>query len=210
MVTHKTSTTRGVWRDQAAFQHVTEEYSIPPEVVVKGFDAILEWIKNSKGDLAFLAVGAALVAAMSEHNRELEAPKVGISVGASLAKRTLLLGFIPLGTNSYRGKVVNDQFAVVDDRSKQRSIPTAALQSLFRLDAQKHLFTYLDGTTLQAALLTDPVLFRTHTESFFPEPLLLQVRPASITHIEGKADSRFAQEGRSLPEILGRLGDGKP
>jgi hypothetical protein len=200
MVTTKTTTARGVWRDQGAFEYVSKEFEIPPEVAAKGIEAIIKWANDAKDALPLVALGAAFVAAATSTSHALNASRVGIDVEAHLERRvwSLFWGM----KKPYHGRVVNDQLIVRDREGTTRHIPTAVLQSLFKLKGDEFLFTYLDGTSFQASLVTDPILFRT-VAGFFSDDELHQIRPRSILHVEGVIERhRIAPHRKASQRLL--------
>ena len=162
----KTTQTRGVWRDQAAFERLTSEYKIPPEVMLKGMDAVVQWVNEAKGPIKTLAFGAALLALFAPIDKPLVG-KPGIAGDARLrypdsifARMTDIFGD---GYREFHGSVVSETIDVVTaSNATRRTVPADLIESIIRIDRSSHLLTYLDGSGLTCTIATDPVLFKTH------------------------------------------------
>ena len=148
----KTTQTRGVWRDQAAFERLTSEYKIPPEVMLKGMDAVVQWVNEAKGPIKTLAFGAALLALFAPIDKPLVG-KPGIAGDARLrypdsifARMTDIFGD---GYREFHGSVVSETIDVVTaSNATRRTVPADLIESIIRIDRSSHLLTYLDGSRL--------------------------------------------------------------
>jgi hypothetical protein len=75
---------------------------------------------------------------------------------------------------------------------KERQVPTSLIESISRLKSGQFLFTYLDGTSFQGSLLTDPVLFR--TAPLLAQSTVREFKASSIAQIQGDIDGSEGSE----------------
>jgi hypothetical protein len=189
---HKQTRARGVWRDQAAFEYITNQYSIPASVAEKGIDAIIQWANEAKGLVPLAAIAAGIYAYVESRAKEAQLPKVSIAVGARLSMKSPIWMQIMLEDKDRRsGRVLNSELQVVAGKTK-RTIPTTLIKSLVRIDKQQLFFTYMDDTTCVGELISSIQL---HVrDGFTSEPRILVVEPKKLLSLEG-----LPAKGTSFP-----------
>ena len=212
----KKTHTRGIFRDQAAFDRITHEFEIPPEVAVKGMDAIIQWINDSKGPIKKAAALAAVFALFAGVTNKAEPNRVGIAGDARIQyKESSFAGWLRSitgdGFYTYQGAVVQDSLNVrATDGSRDKSVDCETIAKIVRIDKHLHLITYLDGQRESATIMTDPILFQTneYRSILGSSPSeIKRLRPSRIVGIHAASGGRTSSKhsvdsSRSYPDLL--------
>ncbi len=194
MVTAKTTRTRGVWRNEAAFERLTAELHVPAEVLERGMAAVIEWMNRSMEEERAAAVVAVLLAALSGADAHPPELKLGIrdccelrqrqSWAGSLWKMLNPLSIIDSMLDAGDGAVLNDALVLRRPDGLIR-VPTSLIDKLTQVAGNDFLVELLDGGVLQGALETSPVLFKRHGH-------VHRLRPQDIDHVH--CVPNYAQE----------------
>ena len=195
MAQFKQTEVKGIWRDQAAFHALIQQYEIPDSVLDRGAAAIIAWI-NKAGPLAVVAGAAVLLAALPELPDTRQ--KQGIRTSARIAVRDsrLWMVFFGPGTERHTGNVISDSLTVGTDRERL-DLPTTLIDSILPVDRKRRefIFKYLDGSYIQGSLITDPVMFEVK-KGFLTDNQVLKVEARRIASIECLPTS--GQSGNAL------------
>ena len=205
MVGHKKTYARGTWKDQAAFEFIVSEYNIPDAVAERGMDAIINWANEAKGFVPLVALGTALYKLAEAKEFEKQAPKVAISVDATLSYSGSLFDKMQLfsdGSRRAHGKILNKEFEVSGGAQSRLTIPTSLIKSVVRSNKTNFLFTYLDDTSCVGDLTTDPICILVDEGIISHSPKILNISKRKIKFILGSATEAEAASGDDGPDIL--------
>ena len=196
MAVHKTSTTQGAWKGGIAFQHISREYDIPPEVMERGLIAIIEWIHEVK-PLICVALGGFILSAMS---KEIKKPPRSISEKSELYFTEYMFPFF-FNKKSYQGYVENDSLEIILRDSERRLIvPTSVIGSIYKVNNKTKLLKYLDGTKVQCTLVTKPILFYKE-RNLFGKSEVLKIKSSRLHYIDG---TKY-REPPNLDKVVGAI-----